>query len=129
MSCIAKSDRQDYIRRASGELIFEYKVNVTALKALISFWNRTTHTFLIKTGEMGFSLLDMSEICGLPTYGECYDEHSPSADLVAQDLLLEGLISVHKSVLQTAHRSHKNLYRGFDDWSNEMSVWPFPTLR
>lgn len=100
--------------------VFEYRVNVRTLKALISFWNRTTHTFLTKTGEMGFSLLDMNEICDLSTYGEYYNEHIPSEDIIVQDELLNELILVHKELIQTTRKTHnKKLYCGFDNWSNE----------
>lgn len=57
--------------------LFEYMVNVTVLKASVSFWNRITHTILIKTRDMGYSLLDISEIARLPNCGERYDEHIP----------------------------------------------------
>lgn len=90
--------------------LFEYKVNVTILKASISLWNKTTHTFLIRTGEMGYSLLDINGIVGLPTYREPYDEHIPPSELVEQDPFLKNLIMVHKSSLrhsQTMHNQKK----------------------
>lgn len=31
---------------------------------------------------MGISLLDMSEIVGLPTYGDMYDEHIPHKNYI-----------------------------------------------
>lgn len=62
--------------------LFEYKANVPVLKVALFFWNRSTHTFLTRTGEMGYSLLDMSEIGGLPTYRQPYDEHIPLSKLV-----------------------------------------------
>lgn len=89
-------------------------MNVTALKVLISFWNCTIHTLLIKTGELGYSL-----ICGLLTYGERYDEHIPPNDFMEKDSLLAELIIVHKSIIQASHTTHNKNYYGYDSWADE----------
>lgn len=49
--------------------LFDYEVNVNAMKALISYWNRPTYTILTCTGEMGISRLDVVEIGGLLIWG------------------------------------------------------------
>lgn len=99
-------------------------MNVSALKALISFWNITTHTVLIKICEMGYSLLDISEIVGLPTYGEQYDEHIPHNEIINEDPLLKKLMDVHKSI-RLANTSHnKKNYCGFDIWVDEFVNLP-----
>lgn len=49
--------------------LFDYEVNANIMKALISYWNRLTHTILTRTGEMGIALLDIAEIGGMPVWG------------------------------------------------------------
>lgn len=50
-------------------------------------WNRQTHTFVMKTGELYYNLLDVNEIAGLPTYGSMYDKHLPERSDMSNDLL------------------------------------------
>lgn len=58
-------------------LVFEYRVNINATKALISFWNHPTHTILTKVGEKSISLLDIVEITSLPIIGGVCDKRIP----------------------------------------------------
>lgn len=67
--------------------LFNHEVDHKILKATISFWNRHTHTFALKIGELCYYLLDVNEIAGPPTYGAIYDEHLPERSDMSDDLL------------------------------------------
>lgn len=101
--------------------LFDYEVNLNAMKALISYWNCPTHTILTRMSEMGISLLDVAEIGGLPIWGEIYDEHLPPLEVVEWNKLLKSLIVVHKHLpLKTPH-NHK-YYISLVDWAKEFAV-------
>lgn len=99
--------------------LFEYKDNVPTLKAVLSFWNRSTHTFLTRTGEIGYSLLDISEIAGIPTYERPYDEYVPQSEII-DDQLLKDLVAVHQAALHRSTTFHnKKKYYTFTTWVEE----------
>lgn len=96
--------------------LFDYEFNVNVLKALISCWNRPTHTIMIKAGKMCISLLDIIEMGGLLVWGEIYDEHTPQ-EVVEEDLL-RFLILVYKGMLEiSTHTTTRNMF----SWSNGRS--------
>lgn len=97
---------------------FNYTVDNNMLKAMISFWNRHTHTFVLKTGELCYSLFDVNEITGLPTYRAMHDEHLPERLDMSDDLLqpfteFEGL---HYREECTKKHSQKR-YIPFREWA------------
>lgn len=72
---------------------------------------------------MGISLLDVAEIGGLPVWGESYDEHIPSPDVVEENELLKSVIEVLKFMLAViTHQHNHKLYVPLVDWAEEFFV-------
>lgn len=93
------------------------------MKALISFWNRPTHTILTRTGEMGISLIDIAEIGGLLVWGEIYDECILPQNIVEKDELLKSLITVHKFLAEIHRCQHKHKYYvSLIDWAEQFTL-------
>lgn len=67
--------------------LFEYRVSWALLKAFFTFCNSDGHTIVTRMGEIGFSLLDMREIRGLPITGSPYDEYIPEGRDFSHHLL------------------------------------------
>lgn len=86
------------------------------MKALISYYNRPSHTILTKLDEMGISLMGIAEIGGLPVWGGMYNEHNPPQEVVEEDDLLGTLITIHKTPLESS--THTRSHKKYVPWLN-----------
>ena len=58
--------------------LFSYKPSINVMMAFLENWNSSTHSVILKGGEIGISLWDLKHIAGLPIAGESYDEYNPA---------------------------------------------------
>lgn len=69
---------------------------------------------------MGYSLLDISEITGLPIYGLPYDEYVSSSKVIEEGSLLKDLVVTHQAALLHSKAFHnKKKCCTFTTWVDE----------